>query len=185
MTSLPLLDSTTRQAWRAWLTRHHARSTGVWLVFRKAPAEPTGFSRHDAAHEALCFGWIDSLIKRLDDHRYAVKMTPRRPGSRWSDVNRRRWAELKAAGRLAPAGLATAPSARRSAPKPVVPVLPAYIARAFRADAPAWRFFGSLPSRERRNFVVWIHTARTDETRDRRIRESLERLRAGRRLGLK
>lgn len=138
-----------------------------------------------AVREALCFGWIDSLIKRLDDDRYAIKMTPRKAASRWSALNRRRWTELKAAGLLAPAGLAAPPTDRTYAPKPTIPELPAYIAKAIKANPEAWRFFTSLPPRERRHFVVWIHIAKRPETRERRLRSSVELLASGQRLGLK
>ena len=139
----------------------------------------------DAVREALCFGWIDSLIKRLDDHRYAIKMTPRRPTARWSTINRRRWTELKAAGLLAPAGLAAPPTENAYGPKPIIPDLPLYIAKAIKANPRASKFFSSLPPRERRNFVVWIHVAKRPETRDRRLRESVDLLAAAKRLGLK
>ena len=139
----------------------------------------------DAACEALCFGWIDSLIKRLDDDRYAVKVTPRRPSSKWSDVNRRRWKELKAAGLLTAAGLAAAPTGNSYKPRPVIPELPDYIAKAIQANAATWKFFRELSPRNRRNFVVWIHTAKRADTRQRRIRESLALLAAGKPLGLK
>ena len=139
----------------------------------------------DAAREALCFGWIDSLIKRLDDDRYAVKVTPRRPTSKWSDINRRRWQELKAAGLLTSAGLAAAPTENTYGPRPVIPELPNYIARAFQANATTWKSFRELSPRNRRDFVVWIHTAKRPDTRERRIRESLALLAAGKKLGLK
>lgn len=139
----------------------------------------------DAVREALCFGWIDSLIKRLDDDRYAFKMTPRKPTSKWSDLNRKRWAELKAAGQLAPAGVAAAPTENKYAPKPAIPELPAYIAKAIKANGKAWKFFRELTPRERRNFVVWIYMAKRPETREKRIRESLALLAAGKKLGLK
>jgi uncharacterized protein YdeI (YjbR/CyaY-like superfamily) len=139
----------------------------------------------DAAREALCFGWIDSLIKRLDDDRYAVKVTPRRPSSKWSDINRRRWKELKAAGLLTPAGLAAAPTENTYRPRPVIPELPDYIAKAIKANATAWKFFRELSPRNRRDFVVWIHMAKRPDTRERRIRESLALLAAGKKLGLK
>jgi uncharacterized protein YdeI (YjbR/CyaY-like superfamily) len=135
--------------------------------------------------EALCFGWIDSLIKRLDDDRYAIKVTPRQPTSKWSDPNRKRWTELQAAGLLAAPGLAAAPTTIRYAPKPKIPELPAYIAKAFRAERKAWTFFQALPPRQRRDFVVWIHIAKRPETRHRRLRESIDLLSAGKRLGLK
>ena len=139
----------------------------------------------DAVREALCFGWIDSLIKRLDDDRYAVKVTPRQPTSKWSDINRRRWTELKAAGLLTSAGLAAAPTENSYGPRPVIPDLPNYIAKAIRADAKAWKFFRELAPTYRRDFVVWIHMAKRPDTRERRIRESLELLAAGKKLGLK
>ena len=75
----------------------------------------------DLVREALCFGWIDSLIKRLDDERYAIKVTPRKPTSKWSSINRRRWHELETAGLLAAPGLAAAPTNNTYAPRPVIP----------------------------------------------------------------
>jgi uncharacterized protein YdeI (YjbR/CyaY-like superfamily) len=139
----------------------------------------------DAAREALCFGWIDSLIKRLDGDRYAVKVTPRQPTSRWSDINRRRWMELKAAGLLTSAGFAAAPTENSYGPRPVIPDLPNYIATAIKTNAKAWKFFRELAPTYRRDFVVWIHTAKRLDTRERRIRESLALLAAGKKLGLK
>ena len=115
---------------------------------------------------ALCFGWVDSLIKRLDENLYAIKVTPRQPTSKWSDPNRKRWKELQAAGLLAASGLAAAPTANHYAPKPTVPELPAYIGRAFKTDPKAWTFFRTLSARNRRDFVVWIHTAKQPETRE-------------------
>ena len=139
----------------------------------------------DVVREALCFGWIDSLVKRLDNDRYAIKVTPRQPTSKWSNLNRKRWAELEAAGLLAPAGLAAAPTAQSYAQRPVVPVLPGYIATALKAHGKAWAFFRELAPSSRRDFVVWIHTAKRPETRERRIKESIRRLAAGEKLGLK
>ena len=139
----------------------------------------------DTVREALCFGWIDSLIKRLDHDRYALKVTPRQPMSKWSDINRKRWAELKAAGLLTSAGLAAAPTDHSYAPRPVIPDLPVYIATALKAHFKAWEFFRELAPTYRRHFVVWIHTAKRPETRERRILESIRLLAAGRKLGLK
>ena len=125
-------DIRNRSDWRKWLQKNHASSSGVWLVFFKDHTGVKTLSYQESLDEALCFGWIDSLIKRLDDDRYARKFTPRKPASKWSDINRRRWAELNAAGALAPAGLAAAPTDNNYGPLPRVPTLPSYIAKALK-----------------------------------------------------
>jgi uncharacterized protein YdeI (YjbR/CyaY-like superfamily) len=182
---LPILDIRTRKQWRAWLEKNHTSSAGIWFVFHKHHTGVKSISYEDAVREALCFGWIDSLIKRLDDDSYALKFTPRKPTSKWSDLNRARWKELEAAGQLAAAGLAASPTANTYAPKPTIPELPAYIAKAFKSNAKAWEFFQALPRSHRRNYVVWIHIAKRPETREKRIRESIALLAAGKKLGLK
>ncbi len=139
----------------------------------------------DLVREALCFGWVDSLIKRLDDDTFAIKVTPRKPVSKWSEINRRRWNQLKVDGLLAAPGLAAAPTRNSYAPRPAIPELPAYIAKAFKTNVKAWQHFQALAPTYRRNFVVWIHIAKRPETRERRIRESIELLSAGKKLGLK
>jgi len=184
-TNLITLDVRTREEWREWLAEHHASSPGVWLVRHKQHSSVESMAYEDVVREALCFGWIDSLIKRLDDSRFAIKVTPRRPTSKWSDLNRKRWKQLEEAGLLTPPGLAAAPTANTYAPKPSIPELPPYIARALKASPKAWKFFQTLSARNRRDFVVWIHTAKRAETRERRIRESIELLAAGKKLGLK
>jgi uncharacterized protein YdeI (YjbR/CyaY-like superfamily) len=182
---LKTLRFQSRVQWRAWLRKHHASSPGVWLVFHKAHTGVKSVPYEDTVREALCFGWIDSLVKRLDDDRFVLKITPRKPTSKWSDLNRKRWAELEAAGRLTPAGLAAAPTDHSYAPRPKVPILPAYIAAALKTNGKAWTFFRRLAPTARRDFVVWIHLAKRPETRERRIRESIRLLAAGKKLGLK
>ena len=185
MAELALVDVRTRAKWRAWLEKHHKSSPGVWFVFHKAHTGVKTMPYEDFVREALCFGWIDSLVKRIDDDRFAIKTTPRKTTSKWSDLNRRRWTELNAAGLLKPAGLAAAPTENKYAQKPDIPELPSYIGKAIKSNPDAWSFFQKLPRRERRNFVVWIHIAKRPETRERRIRESIALLAAGRKLGLK
>jgi hypothetical protein len=135
--NLITLDVRTRNEWRQWLARHHASSPGIWLVRHKHHTGVKTMPYEDVVSEALCFGWIDSLVKRLNADRYAIKVTPRKPTSKWSDVNRKRWKGLEAAGRLAAPGRAAAPTVNRYAPKPAIPQLPAYIANAFKRTRPA------------------------------------------------
>jgi uncharacterized protein YdeI (YjbR/CyaY-like superfamily) len=179
------LDVRTPRRWRMWLGKHHLSSPGVWLVFYKGHTGVDSIPYEDSLREALCFGWIDSLVKRLDNDRYARKFTPRKSTSKWSEINRKHWMELKAAGLLSAAGLAAAPTGNTYAPRPPIPDMPAYIAKALKANAKAWSFFQKLAPTYRRHFVAWIHSAVRPETRQKRIRESLTLLAAGRKLGLK
>src|SRR6266700_3405159 len=108
----------TMDQWRQWLADHNDSESEVWLVFHKVHTGVASIDYKDALDEALCFGWVDSLVKRLDDQRYARKFTPRRPDSRWSAINRKRYAELKTAGRLKPPGIQRSPTSRGDGPRP-------------------------------------------------------------------
>src|SRR5262245_26928814 len=100
------LSVRTIEAWRDWLDEHQSSASEIWLVYHRRHTGIASIDHKDALDEALCVGWVDSLVKRLDDRRYAVKFTPRKADSRWSDVNRKRYAALKAGGRLKPGGIA-------------------------------------------------------------------------------
>ena len=182
---LPELDVRSRAQWRVWLRKHHAASDGVWLVYYKQHTGVKSVDYDDSVCEALCYGWVDSLIKSLDADRYARKFTPRRAGSKWSDSNRTRWKALAAKGLLSAAGLAAAPTANRAVRPSIAARTPAFISGAFKANAKAWRTFQQLPKHRRREFVVWISMAKRPETRAKRIAESLRLLAAGKPLGLK
>lgn len=157
----------------------------MWLVFYKDYTGVKSVPYDDSVREALRFGWIDSLVKRLDGSRYARKFTPRRPASKWSNINRMRWTELDAAGLLTAAGKAAAPTGNTYAPRPAMPNLPPYVAKALRENPKAWDFFQKLAPTYRRHFVLWIHSAKRPETRKKRIGESIGLLAAGTKLGSK
>lgn len=182
---LDTLEVRNSREWRRWLQKHHSSSPGIWLVFFKGTSREKSIPCEDSVREALCFGWIDSLIKRLDDERYARKFTPRKPASKWSEINRRRWLELKEAGMITPAGLVAAPTSNTYAPRQAMPDLPAYIGEKLKANARAWGFFQGLAPTYRRHFVAWIHSAKRPETREKRLRESIVLLESGCKLGLK
>jgi uncharacterized protein YdeI (YjbR/CyaY-like superfamily) len=183
---LKTLDVRTRKQWRAWLQSHHRTESDVWLVFHKRHTGEPSVAYGDAVEEALCFGWIDSLIRRLDEDRYARKFTPRTPQSRWSTANRRRYAALEARGLLCAAGLQRAPAGRSGdAPRPAADALPAYIETALKANPRAWAYFERLAPSYRRTYILWIDSAKRGPTKAKRLREAVDQLAAGRRLGLK
>jgi uncharacterized protein YdeI (YjbR/CyaY-like superfamily) len=180
------LEMPTRQQWRNWLQDHHDSESEIWLVFFKRHTGLEGISYDDAVDEALCFGWIDSLVKRLDDVRYARKFTPRKAGSKWSTSNRRRYEDLRSRGLLAAPGLKRPPTNRSGdAPRPSVSVIPAYIEKPIKANPLAWTAFEQLAPSHRRAYVGWIDSAKREETKQKRLREAISLLAAGKKLGLK
>jgi len=175
-----------RREWRSWLEEHHASTPEIWLVFYKRHTGITTLSYGDAVEEALCYGWIDSLVRRLDDDRYARKFTPRKLDSKWSTSNRRRYADLESRGLLAPPGLDRPPTERSGdAARPSVSALPSYIERGLRSDPRAWRYFNRLAPSYRRNYIGWIDSAKRQETRERRLQEAVRLLAQEKKLGLK
>jgi uncharacterized protein YdeI (YjbR/CyaY-like superfamily) len=185
MAELNTLEIRDRHQWRTWLGKNHASNPGVWLVYYKGRTAVKSITYEESLLEALCFGWVDSLIKRLDDHWYARKFTPRKPESKWSDKNRGLWTRLKAEGLLAPAGLAAAPTENRYGPRPDVPQMPGYLTEALKANPKAWSFFQSLAPTYQRAFVLWVHTAKREETKKKRLDEAIRLLASGKKLGLK
>jgi len=174
------------EQWRSWLGEHHDSESEVWLIFQKLHTARPSIAYHDARDEALCFGWIDSLVKRLDDARYAIKFTPRKPDSKWSTVNRKRYVELKASGRLKPAGLNRAPTDRTyEVRRRRLWKIPPYMQEALSKHPRASSHFERLPPSARRHYIGWIDSAKQEATKLRRLKEAIDLLSAGKRLGLK
>ena len=178
------LNASTRDEWRRWLAKHHDAESEVWLIFHKKHTGKPSVAYKDALDEALCYGWIDSLIKRIDDDRYARKFTPRKPDSNWSSINIKRYNELKAAKRLAAPGLARSPEGRPVVDGSRSTDFPADIEKAMRKDVKAWKSFERLAPSYRRLYVRWISDAKREETRQKRVAQAIERLRAGWKPGL-
>jgi uncharacterized protein YdeI (YjbR/CyaY-like superfamily) len=177
------------EEWREWLDKHHASEPEVWLIFHKRHTGVASVAYKDALDEALCVGWVDSLVRRLDDRRYALRFTPRRADSRWSPANRKRYAELRASGRLKPAGIDRPPTSRGYGPRPprleLPSKLPRYMRAALKKHPAALRHFEALAAAQRRRYFAWIESAKRDETKRRRLQEAIRLLSAGKVLGLK
>jgi len=173
-------------AFRAWLEEHHASATELWVGYHKVGTGTPSMTWPESVDEALCFGWIDGLRRRVDDQRYAIRFTPRRRGSVWSRVNLGRVEALIAEGRMRPAGLAVFEARRpdddgytyETSPDE----LPEPYARTFReTDEAAWTFFMDQSPSYRRTAIGWILAAKRDETRLRRLAQIVEASAAGRR----
>ncbi len=176
-----------RDSWRAWLGQNHGDAREVWLVFFKKHTGEPCISYDAAVEEALCFGWIDSLIRRLDDDRYARKFTPRVDVKKWSASNLDRVERLVASGRMTDIGLSKIdPDVQPQAPSSALPLeIPRFFADALAQDDAAREFFDQLAPSYRSNFVGWVCSAKREETRRKRLEEALTLLRQNKKLGMK
>lgn len=179
-----------RRAWRAWLAEHHQDKTEIWLLCYKKHTKQRCVSYDAAVEEALCFGWIDGLLKRIDDTQHVIRFTPRKPQSQWSPSNKRRVAAMIRAGKMTEAGLALVRAAKRSGAwqradesRKEVKV-PADLQRALERNQRAAQNFAAFAPGYRRDYIRWVADAKRDETRRRRIREVVRRAAAGKKPGM-
>ena len=163
-----------RVEWRSWLRKNANGSDEVWLLYYKKESGKPRIAYDDAVEEALCFGWIDSTVRRIDEARYAQRFTPRKPQSRWSPSNIQRAKKLIAEGKMTPAGLqAFSPRVRRETP-PMPTRLPKDLARQFRMQSEAWEHFQHFPPGYRRITIGWVASAKKEETRLKRLHQLIE-----------
>jgi uncharacterized protein YdeI (YjbR/CyaY-like superfamily) len=178
---------TTPAELRAWLEEHHETASELWLgYYKKAAGRPT-LTWAEAVEEALCFGWIDGKVQTIDEHRYRQRFSPRRKGSNWSAVNIAKIAELRAQGRMTPAGEA-AFAARREDPSALTyerrheAAFDTEQEAAFRANEAAWAWFGEQTPSYRNMATFWVVSAKRPETRARRLALLIECSAEGRRV---
>ncbi len=194
-TTLPGRRITPRNqhAWRRWLDANHATVPEVWVLFYKKAAQRSGraaLTYENAVEQAICFGWIDGLKRRVDDERYAHRFTPRKPDSRWSKINRARLERMRSQGLMTPAGEAAVAASVRSGAweltaEPPTVETPQELLAALEQDAEARTGWTGLAPSEQRRYATWIGVAKRKETRARRLAESLELLRRGEKLGMR
>jgi uncharacterized protein YdeI (YjbR/CyaY-like superfamily) len=172
---------------RRWLQKNYATAKEIWIGFYKKASGKGGMIYPQALDEALCFGWIDGLVKSIDAESYMQRFTPRRPGSIWSNINVGHVARLTAAGRMHNAGLAA--FAARDARKTGVYAFenrpqefPPEFTNLFRARKKAWNFWEAQPPGYRRVAIWWVVSAKQAETRERRLAKLIAASAAGRRL---
>jgi uncharacterized protein YdeI (YjbR/CyaY-like superfamily) len=191
MNQLNLVYVSNRKDWRKWLKKNHASENEIWLVYYKKHTGKDRVPYEDAVEEALCFGWIDSIVRRIDEDRFAQKFTPRKESSKWSESNRKRIAKLEAQGILAEAGLRSVQVAKESGKWYETIEIPKteHIGTEFELELnknpKAKNFFDNLAPSYKKQYVGWISSAKRDETRRKRIKEAIGLLNGSKKLGLK
>jgi len=163
----------TSSDFREWLEKNHHKAAELWVGFYKKGSDKMGISYPEAVNEALCFGWIDGIKKRVDAISYTHRFTPRKQRSTWSQINIKRVEELTEHGRMTPAGLKAfqARDLRRSGTysfESRFRGLNAVFEKKFKANKEAWRFFRAQPPGYQRTASWWVMSARKEETRLRR-----------------
>lgn len=177
--------------WHKWLLENHLNETSVWLVFYKNQSKPQQLNYNSALDEALCFGWIDSIIKRIDDTKYVRKFSKRRLNSNWSDINKRKIEMLINENRMTAAGYAVVKAAKENgswnkpARQEIQKEISEVLQNALERNNKAKAFFESLSPSQRTRYIRWIANAKKKETIDKRVKESIDLLARNMHLGLK
>ncbi len=170
-----LLSVTSRAEWRSWLASHHDQASEAWLLLNKAGGREPPLSLHAVQEEALCFGWVDVMNKRIDDSHYALRFTPRRAGSAWSISNIRRVETLITAGLMTAAGLKAVAEAHQNGQWEAAlqiertDLIPTDVEKALRRRKGALAGYRSLSHSRKRQILRWLATAKSQGTRQRRI----------------
>lgn len=186
-----------RETFRNWLGKNHKESPGIWMIYYKKHTDTRCIEYREALEEALCFGWIDSTLRRIDDERYVRKFTPRTNTSNWSDVNKKLVLSLMENGRMTEAGLKKidvwlktgkvdwkiGKTKQDSTNKELH--IPDYFLKALSENEPALANFNNLARSYKRQYVLWITFAKREETIRKRLKEAVELLRENKLLGLR
>jgi len=178
------LDFTTAAEWRGWLAQNHTRKQGVWLVQYKPRTGKPAIPYEDAIRVALCFGWIDSTYRSVDEERGMLWWSPRRKGSVWARTNKERVEQLEAEGRMTDAGRAVIAAAKADGSWSILESVealsvPADLAASLAARPGADERWEAMVPSARRPYLLWVATAKRPETRARRVRETADRVALG------
>jgi uncharacterized protein YdeI (YjbR/CyaY-like superfamily) len=181
-----------REDWRKWLEKNHDKETEIWLIFYKKQSGKSGISYDDAVEEALCLGWIDSIIKKIDEEKYSRKFTPRTDYKKWSELNINRVKKLISTGLMTETGLKKINldiiNKKSNELKKVTSEelsFPLELEKILKKNKSAWSCFISLAPSHKRNYIRWIISAKKEETCLKRLNEAMKLLEKGEKLGLK
>jgi uncharacterized protein YdeI (YjbR/CyaY-like superfamily) len=176
-------DFKSRKEWRSWLIQNHDKSDSAWLTFHKKSSGKKGITLEESVEEAICFGWIDGKLKKIDAEKFVLRFSPRKANSVWSKINKERAERLIKSGRMTSAGLAKIESARKSGwwdkayTNKTVDELPADLEQALMKEKVAWENFQRFANSYRNMYIGWVNDAKTDATRQKRIQKVVEQAR--------
>jgi uncharacterized protein YdeI (YjbR/CyaY-like superfamily) len=178
-TELPSIQPKSRKAWRAWLEKNHASSSGIWLVYAKKHTGIPSLTYAEAVEEALCFGWIDSLVHPIDDSLYKQIFTPRKATSAWSALNKTRVARLIADGLMTPAGMKLIDLAKTNGrwnthDATDAMTMPPELKKALNANAAAKKNWPTYTASQQKAFLRMVDGAKTAATRATRVARVLD-----------
>lgn len=179
------------KAWREWLEKNYNTEHEAWLIYYKKHTRKPIISYDEAVEEAICFGWIDSIIKRIDDEKYARKFTPRTEDSRWSELNKKRAKKMIATGKMTEAGLQKIEEAKRNGIWSQTSIqrkhfeLSRELENILKSNKKAWHNFNNLAPSYKKNYIGWVTSAKREETIKKRFKEVLGYLEQNKKLGLK
>jgi len=164
----------TSAAFRAWLRRNHREADEIHVGYFKKHTSKPSITWPESVAEALCYGWIDGIRRRIDDERYVIRFTPRRPRSKWSAVNVRLVAELEASGKMTQGGRAafearTDPDSKGYTYERTEAILDKASLRTFKKNRAAWTYFEAQPQGYRKKMIGWVMSAKRNETKYRRL----------------
>lgn len=189
---MKIVEVRNRAEWRAWLAANHGKEAEVWLVYYKKKTGKTSVEYGASVEAALCYGWVDSIIKKLDDTKYVRKFTPRKESSKWSPSNKKRVEHLIREGLMTEHGLQKVKAAKRAGnwdnlmqTPELTFEMPAEFADALSKNKRAQETFEKLAPTYQKQYLGWIEVAKRPETREKRIKESIRLLAEGKKLGLK
>ena len=169
-----------REEWRNWLKDNYKKESFVWVILFKKKYRKKGLILEDAVEEAICFGWIDGKLKRVDAKRFSLRFSPRKKKSVWSKINKERAERLIKSGRITEAGLAKIEEAKRNGlwdrayTNKTKEPLPLDLKKALMKEEKAWNNFQGFANTYRNMYIGWINSAKTTETRVKRIRKVVE-----------
>lgn len=171
-----------RSEWRAWLEKNAKTSEGVWLLYYKKNSGKLRIAYNDAVEEALCFGWIDSKIKKVDEASFAQWFTPRKPRSQWAPSNIKRVKKLIKLGKMTQAGLDAFEPHNLRKTQSLPTQLPRDLQERFKTETRAWTNFGQFPPSYRRMAIAWVASAKKEETQLKRFKQLVEFTAANKRI---